>query len=144
MSMQIVTKSNSFWKRIYFVLIYLDIYLFIIRLDFCTHWKYLVNNWTLGGALGWSVRLASGRLGVRIPSATDLIRQNILWQVHCQTLSNKCVCHGSLEMIIINEWPWVPSTDQNLQPFIGNGDVSIWVKNSGVGHIKIQLVLSVF
>ena len=29
-----------------------------------------------GGAVGESVRLASGRLGVRIPAATDLSRKN--------------------------------------------------------------------
>ena len=28
----------------------------------------------------------------------------------------------------------VPGTGQNLQPFTGNGDVSIWVKNSPVGR----------
>ena len=28
------------------------------------------------GAVGWSVRLGSGRLGVRIPAATDLSRKN--------------------------------------------------------------------
>ena len=28
----------------------------------------------------------------------------------------------------------MPSIDQNLQPFTGNGDVSIWVKNSRVGQ----------
>ena len=31
-------------------------------------------------------------------------------------------------------WPWVPSTCHNLQPFTGNGDVSIWVKNIRVGR----------
>ena len=28
------------------------------------------------GAVGWNVRLGSGRLGVRIPAATDLSRKN--------------------------------------------------------------------
>ena len=31
------------------------------------------------GAVGLSVRPASGRLGVRIPAATDLSRKNSLW-----------------------------------------------------------------
>ena len=60
------------------------------------------------------------------------------------------VTGGSSEMTIINGWPvsqyvWhakepsllnsrVPSIGQNLQPFIGNGDVSIWVKNFRVGR----------
>ena len=59
-------------------------------------------------------------------------------------------CHGSSEMTLINgtsiavgvackrtltaQWPWVPGIGQNLQPFTGNGDVSIWVKNSRVGR----------
>ena len=32
------------------------------------------------------------------------------------------------------KWPWVPSIYLNLQPFTGNGDVSISVKNSRVGR----------
>ena len=28
------------------------------------------------------------------------------------------------------QWPCVPSIGQHLQPFTGNGDVSIWVKNA--------------
>ena len=44
----------------------------------------------------------------------------------------------------------MPSIGQNLQPFIGNGDVSVWVKNSPVGRkntnkqIKIKLNQSKF
>ena len=49
-------------------------------------------------------------------------------QLHCQTLGNRSECHGSSEPS-----PWVPSISQNLQPFTGNDDVSIWVKNSRVG-----------
>ena len=36
--------------------------------------------------------------------------------------------------ILTAQWPWLPRKGQNLQPFIGNGDVSIWVKNSQVGR----------
>ena len=32
------------------------------------------------------------------------------------------------------QWPWVSSKSQILKPFTGNGDVSLWVKNSSVGH----------
>ena len=32
------------------------------------------------------------------------------------------------------QWPRVPSIGQTLQPFTGNGDVSIWVKNSRLGR----------
>ena len=32
------------------------------------------------------------------------------------------------------QWPWVPSIGQNLQPITGNGDVSLWMKNSQVGR----------
>ena len=35
------------------------------------------------------------------PVGTDLICQNRWWQLHCQTLSNRYECHGSLEMTII-------------------------------------------
>ena len=39
-------------------------------------------------------------------------------------------CHSS-DCTLKNltaQWPWMPSIGQNLQPFTGNGDVSIWVK----------------
>ena len=48
------------------------------------------------------VRLASGRLGVRIPAATDLSRKKV---VKAQTLGNRRECQGSSEMIIINDCP---------------------------------------
>ena len=32
------------------------------------------------------------------------------------------------------QWPLVPSIGQNLQPFTGNGDISIGVKNSRAGR----------
>ena len=57
---------------------------------------------------------------------------------------NRCECLGSLEMIITNvchsrcslnaQLPWVPSLGQNLKPFTGKGDASIWMKNSWVGR----------
>ena len=46
------------------------------------------------GAVGQSVGPASGRLGIRIQAATDLSRKKL----HCQTLGNRCECHGSSEM----------------------------------------------
>ena len=39
--------------------------------------------------------------------------------------------------ILTAQWPWMPSVGQNLHPFIGNVNVSIWVKNSRVGW-KLQ------
>ena len=57
-----------------------------------------------GGELCVSVRLARGRLGVRIPAATDISSLNRWWQFHCYTLSNSCECHRSSEMTIINGW----------------------------------------
>ena len=105
--------------------------------------KWLRNRG--GGAVGYNVRPTSRRLGIRIPIATDLNRKNRQWQLHCWTLSNRRECHGSSEMTIINGCPvskclWHAKEPsllnghecQNLQPFTGNGDVSIWVKNSRV------------
>ena len=54
-------------------------------------------------------------------------------------------CHSRYGMLKNStaQWPWVPSIGQNLQPFTGNGDVSIWVKNSRMGrstpHNKIKI-----
>ena len=45
-----------------------------------------------------------------------------------------CVTVGvACQRNLTAQWPWVPSIGQNLQPFTGNGDVSIWVTNSRVG-----------
>ena len=33
-----------------------------------------------------------------------------------------------------SEWPWVPIIGQNLPPFTGNVNVSIWVKNFIMGR----------
>ena len=35
---------------------------------------------------------------------------------------------------LTSQKPWVPSTGHNLHPFLANGDVSTWVKNSRVGR----------
>ena len=51
------------------------------------------------------VRPASGRLGVRIPAATDLSRKNRKWQLHSYTLGSRCERHGSSEMTIIYDAP---------------------------------------
>ena len=46
--------------------------------------KYWCTFYNRGdGAVGYSVCPASGRLGVRIPSATGLSRENRKWQLHC-------------------------------------------------------------
>ena len=34
------------------------------------------------------------RFGVRIPAATVPRRKNRQWQINCQTLDNRCECHG--------------------------------------------------
>ena len=44
-------------------------------------------------------------IGVRSPAATTWIAKNRMWQLHCQTLGNRCECHGSLEMNIIKGRP---------------------------------------
>ena len=89
-------------------------------------------------------------LGVRISAATDLSRLNRKWQLHCLKLGIRCECHRSSEMTIINGCPCHISCctlknphcsmainaehTRSLQPFTGNGDVSIRVKNSRVGR----------
>ena len=50
-------------------------------------------------------------IGVWSPVATGPSRKNRSWQLHCQTLGNRCECHGSSEMTIINgrpvsQWVW--------------------------------------
>ena len=53
-----------------------------------------------GGAMGCSVSIACGRLGVRIPATTDPSRKN------SSTAKRSAIeCHGSLEMTIINGYP---------------------------------------
>ena len=57
---------------------------------------------------------------------------------------NRCKCHGSslsdapchsrCGTLKNPHWPCVASIGQNLKPFIVNGDVSIWVKNSRKGR----------
>ena len=99
-----------------------------------------------GEAVGQSIRLASGKLGVRIPAATDPSREKRQCQLPCKTLNNWCECHWSLELTIINGCPvsqqvWhtkelslLNGHGQNLQPVTGIGDVSIYMKNSRVGR----------
>ena len=36
------------------------------------------------------------------------------------------------------QWAYLPTIGQNLQPFTGNGDVFIWVKNSRVGKKPLK------
>ena len=43
----------------------------------------------------------SGRLGIGIPTGTDVSRKTRLWQLHFQTFSNMCEFHRFLEMTII-------------------------------------------
>ena len=46
-----------------------------------------------------------------------------------------CVTVGvARERTLTAQWPWVPSIGQNLQPFTGHGDVSMWLKNSWLGQ----------
>ena len=46
------------------------------------------------------------------------------------TLVNRCE-------LLTAQWPWVPSIGQNLKPFNGYKDVSIWLKfSSGTIHTK--------
>ena len=87
-------------------------------------------------------------LGVWIPAATDLSRLNR----KCSMLGIRCECHGSSEMTIINGCPCRSRCDmlknphcsmaisaehtKSLQTFTGNGDVSLWVKNSRVRRKK--------
>ena len=114
------------------MLTYLDIYLFIIRLDFCTHLLIF----------GHGVRLARGRLGVRIPS-TDRLNSSehivtgplpnaqplvcvslVLGDEHYKRMSRVTVGVARKRTLTV-EWPLLPSTDQILQPFTGKDDISI-------------------
>ena len=46
-----------------------------------------------------------------------------------------CVIVGVARWRILTaQWPWVPSIGQNLKSFIGNDDISKFVKNSRVGR----------
>ena len=54
------------------------------------------------GAVGLSVRPASGGLGVRIPGATDLIRKRKFVTASLRMIGNWCECHGSSEMTILH------------------------------------------
>ena len=47
---------------------------------------------------------------------------------------SRVIVSGARQRSLTAEWPWMPCTGQNLQPFTGNGDVSISVKNSRVGR----------
>ena len=93
-------------------------------------------------------------------SATDLSHKNRLWHLHCQTLGNRCECHGSSEMTIYYkqmpcvtvgvaclrtlsaQWPWGPSIGQNLQPFTGYIMVNFpckwkrWTTNTQTNDIR--------
>ena len=55
-------------------------------------------------------------------------------RLHGQTFGNRCECHESLEKTIINECPVSQLVCHANQHFTGNGDVSIWVKNSQAGR----------
>ena len=69
--------------------------------------------------------------------------------------SATCECHRSSMMTIIkgwplsqlmcplkcHHWPWVPSIDQDLKPFIGNWDVSMWKTLNKTDTIKLWLLL---
>lgn len=57
------------------------------------------------GAVGWSVLLVSGSLGVWTPVATDISRINRLRELQCQTLGYRCECPWSSELTIIKIWP---------------------------------------
>ena len=83
------------------------------------------------------------RFDVRISVATDEFHWNGS-DNSVAKCSTKCECDGSSEMILemvawqivlsmLTKWSWSPSihVDQNFQYFTSNGDVLVWVKNSG-------------
>ena len=54
------------------------------------------------GAMGYSARPASRRLSVRILAVTDLGCKKQVVTAPLLKLGNRCECHGSSEMTIIN------------------------------------------
>ena len=75
----------------------------------CDRWWYWLIDWLIDfGVVGQSFRPARERLGVWMPAATDPSRENKLWQLHCQTLSNRCECHGFSQMTFMNWCPVSP------------------------------------
>ena len=93
----------------------------------------------------WLWETASGMFGVRIPAATYQRRKKQVVTAPILNARNRWECHGSLKMTVINRCPLShhvrhpkePSmfngVSSKFQPFTGNGDVSIWFKNSRVG-----------
>ena len=55
------------------------------------------------------------------PVATDLSRKNRQLQLHCQTLSNRCQCHRSSEMTILNGRPVSQQVWHVREPSLLNG-----------------------
>ena len=89
------------WLNFTFDVLVFGIWTLLFPFDFKSIWlqNYKTDN-RGGGAVGKSVHLSSGRLGVGILAATDLSRKNRYWQLHCQSLGNRCECHGSSERTI--------------------------------------------
>ena len=116
--------------------------LFKVRGKKQTHCQYIIISLSVKSGL-W-VLPASGKLGVWIPAATDLSRKKVvtaellnarqkMWvsrvlgDYHYKRISR--VTEGvTRKRILTARCPWVPSIGQNLQPFTGNCDVSIWGK----------------
>lgn len=59
-----------------------------------------LTKWSKGFNECYPSETASGRLDVGIPTRTDLSRKNMCYQLHLQTLSNGCECHGFSQMTI--------------------------------------------
>ena len=54
-------------------------------------------------AVGQWIRAFAPQAGVRIPASTDKSRKNRQGQIHhCLTLGNRCECHRSSDITIVN------------------------------------------
>ena len=76
--------------------------LFICWIFYCIVYVCVIPR---RGRSGLERRPRKRMVGARIPASIDLSRTNRKWQLHCQTLGNRCECHGSSEMSILNGCP---------------------------------------
>ena len=76
----------------------------------------------------------TGPVTAPLPNARQWVWvSRVLGKDHYKWMSRFTVDVARLRTLTA-QWPRVPSIGQNLQPFTGNIDISIWVKNSQVGR----------
>ena len=116
------------------------------------HWGFNVHKlmYWIVNTFTRSVHLACGRSGFETRSgqtkvvktgndsttakrsATD-VNVMVLWDHHYKWMHYATV-NVARSKTVTAQWPRVPSIAQNLKPFTGSGDVSIWLKISWVGR----------